>query len=148
VLVLLRREFLVSVGLEQAWVHLADVERWPSWARHIKRIELRPAGPLGPASSGVIRLRNGVKSTFRMVEFDPPKGWMWSGRFLWLTVDYNHRFEAAGPSSTRLIWTVAARGFGAMTLGRLFAWIYARNLDRAIPRLIEEMATGHGSSGA
>ena len=40
----------VKVALERAWAHLEKVEQWPSWARHIERIDLRPSGPLGPAS--------------------------------------------------------------------------------------------------
>lgn len=134
-----KREFVVKVPLKRAWKHLAEIERWPSWARHIKRIELRPPGALGAQSSGVIHLRNGVRSTFRMVEFDPPWRWRWTGPFLWLTVGYDHRFEPVDANSTRLVWTVAVSGLGANTLGRLFAWIYQRNLDRAIPRLIAEM---------
>ena len=69
---LLRREFKVDIPREKAWQHLARVEQWPSWAKHIKHVEMTPAGELGPKSTGIIHLSNGVKSAFRMTEFNPP----------------------------------------------------------------------------
>jgi hypothetical protein len=136
---LLRRELTVDLPLEEAWRYLSQVERWLSWARHIKRIEVRPPGELGPHSTGIIHLRNGVKSTFSMTELNPYRNWKWAGPFLWLTVHYDHRFEAIGPGRTRLVWVVEASGFGVSVFGRLFAKIYNGNLDRAVPLLIEEM---------
>jgi hypothetical protein len=141
-ILLLRREFTVDRPLESAWQHLARVEQWPTWAKHIKRIELTPRGELGPQSSGLIRLRNRVKSAFTMSEFDPHRSWKWVGRFLGLTVHYDHRFESLDASRTKLIWLVEAEGFGAAVLGPLFAAIYARSLDRAIPCLVAEMNAG------
>lgn len=136
---LLRREFIVDAPRERAWQHLARVEQWPSWATHIRRIELQPAGELGPSSTGVIHLRNGLTSAFSMTEFHPNRNWKWVGPFLWLTVYYDHRFEEIAATQTRLIWTVTAEGFGVSVFGRLFAFVYARNLKRAIPALIDEI---------
>ena len=136
---LIHREFTVVVPLQTAWYHLARIEQWPSWARHIKQIDLHPPGELGPTSSGVLHLTNGMKPTFRVTEFNPPRSWKWVGSFLWCTVLYDHRFESLDPEHTKLIFIVEAKGFGASILGRLFAWIYRRNLERAIPLLIAEM---------
>jgi hypothetical protein len=136
---LLEREFTVNVALQQAWDHLARIEQWPSWAPHIKRIDLKPPGELGPRSQGVIHLTNGMKPVFGVTEFHPPQSWKWIGGFLWLTVHYDHQFEALDGEHTKLTWIIEAEGFGASILGRPFAWIYHRNLERAIPRLIREM---------
>jgi hypothetical protein len=38
-----------------------------------------------------------------------------------------------------LIWTVGAEGFAVSIIGKLFAWIYNKNLDTAVPLLIAEM---------
>jgi hypothetical protein len=139
---LLQRQFEVPVPLAVAWRHLVQVEEWPSWAAHIERIVLEPAGALGPESSGSIRLRNGIRSTFRMREFQPGRNWSWSGAFLWLTIHYDHRFDALTPDLTRLTWTIDAEGFATPVLGRLFAAVYARSLDRAIPQLVRSMTDG------
>lgn len=133
---LLERSFDVPVSLTVAWEVLGRVESWPTWAAHIRSVVVTPAGPIGPGSSGAILLRNGIRSTFRMEECRPGVHWLWAGPFLWLTVRYDHRFEALAPDRTRLTWTVDADGFGVSVLGRLFAAIYARNLDRAIPQLV------------
>jgi hypothetical protein len=136
---LLQREFTVAIPLQRAWDHLARISQWPSWAAHIKKIELQPPGEPGPHSTGIIHLANGIKSAFRMTEFNPPRNWTWVGPFLWLTVTYDHRFESLDAEHTKLIWVVEAEGFGVSLLGRLFAKIYRRNLEKAIPLLIAEM---------
>ena len=133
------REFTADVALQSAWDHLAQVEHWTSWAKHIKRVSLEPPGSLTDASEGTFRLSAGARSTFRMEIYDPPKRWQWVGRFLTTKVHYDHRFEPMDPGHTQLTWTVAAEGLGSATLGRVFGAIYARNLDRAIPRLQAEL---------
>ena len=135
----LRREFTVNLPLEKAWQHLARVEQWPSWAKHIKQVEVQPPGALGPESTGRFLLTSGLKPVFRMTEFNPYRHWKWIGGFLWLTVYYDHLFEELSSTQTRLIFVIEASGFGVSVLGRLFAKIYSRSLDRAIPLLVEEM---------
>ena len=138
--ILIRREFIVNTPLRQAWAHLSRIESWPSWAKHIRRVELVPAGALTAQSEGRIHLRNGIRSMFRMVELNPDRNWKWVGRFLWLTIHYDHQFEAVDSRSTRLIWLVIADGVGESIVGRLFARLYERNLDKAIPALMAEMS--------
>jgi Polyketide cyclase / dehydrase and lipid transport len=139
VIELVARDFTVDVPLDRAWDHLARVERWTSWAKHINRVVLDPPGSLTEASAGTFRLAGGVRSTFRMEIYEPPRRWQWVGRFLTATVHYDHRFDAVDAEHTRLIWTVSAEGPGSATLGRVFGAIYARNLDRAIPNLQAEL---------
>jgi hypothetical protein len=74
-----------------------------------------------------------------VTEFNPPRNWIWVGAFLWLTVIYDHRFEPLEENRAKLTFIIAAKGFGASILGRPFAWLYRRNLERAIPLLIAEM---------
>jgi len=138
---LLRREFTVNLSLKQAWQYLARVEEWPSWAKHIKRVKVRPSGELGAQSTGIIHLSNGMKSTLKITEFAPYRHWKWVGRFVCLTVHYDHIFEELDPQRTKLIWIVSAEGFGAPVFGKLFAKIYNWNLRRAIPELVKEMNT-------
>ena len=136
---LIRRDFVVEAPLERAWEHLARVSAWPSWARHIRSIEIEPTGSLQLGSKGRIRLRNGMKSEFEVVEINPGSNWKWVGPFLWLTVQYDHRFDRVAAGRTKLTWVVGAEGLGVHTVGRLFAMIYRRSMDRAIPCLVAEM---------
>ena len=141
---LLRREFVVEMPLAKAWDHLARVEHWPSWAKHITKVEMTPRGELGPQSKGLIYLSNGLKSSFSMSEFNSRQNWKWVGNFIWLTVHYDHRFQSLNSQQTRLIWIVEAEGLGVSVFGRLFAGIYSKNLDKAIPLLIEEVNAANG----
>ena len=136
---LIDREFSVNVSRERAWDYLARLDLWPTWAPHIKYIGTHSPGELGPNSSGVIRLANGMKSTFQMTEFSRYHNWKWVGPFLWLTVHYDHRFESVSSNQTRLRFVLDASGFGVGFFGRLFARIYSRNLEKAIPLLVQAM---------
>ena len=133
---LLTRRFDVPLDLPSAWRRLAALEQWPTWARHIRRIEVTPAGPIGPTTAGRIHLSNGITSTFRMTEFEEGRAWKWVGPFLGLQVHYDHQFEPVGLHCTRLTWTLKAEGFAVALLGPLFAAIYGRNLDRAIANFV------------
>ena len=136
---LVRREFVVDAPLQRTWDHLANVEGWTSWAKHIKRVTVDPPGPLTERSAGTFRLAGGARSTFRMEVYTPPTRWQWVGRFLTVDVHYDHCFESINDGRTRLVWTVSADGSGEGSLGRVFGAIYARNLDKAIPNLQREL---------
>jgi hypothetical protein len=117
---LIRREFVVDVPVERAWGHLARVEAWPSWAKHIKTVTLEPPGELSPSTIGVFRLANGIKARFAVTEFVPRKNWKWIGKFLWLTVHYDHHFEPINHNQTNIEFIIEVKGFGKSVLGKLF----------------------------
>jgi hypothetical protein len=134
-------EFTVELSLEKAWQHLARVEQWPSWAKHIRQVELHPTGELGLGSTGRMHLTNGLKPAWTVTEFNPCRNWKWVGGFLSLAVHYDHLFESLNPTQTKITFVVEAKGFGVSVIGRLFAKIYSKNLDRAIALLVREMNT-------
>lgn len=134
----IKREFIVNAALDDAFAHLAQVEKWPSWAKHIQRVELEPTGPVTATTQGALYLTNGIKTHFQMINFDPPQSWEWVGKFLWLTIAYDHRLMAASDSTTQIAFIVKVEGIGVSTIGRLFAAVYKANLNRAIPNLIAE----------
>ncbi len=136
---LIERRFEAPVSIEVAWEHFAQVEQWPSWASHIKHLELKTSEPLGEHATGVIYLQNGIKTTFSMTEFNFHQNWKWVGPFLWLTFHYDHRFHALDDNRCEMTFHVAASGFAVSIIGPLFALIYKRNLDVAIPNLIREL---------
>src|ERR1700730_9326553 len=47
---LVRRTFEGDVSVSLAWAHLARVEMWPSWAKHIRSVTLTPPGTLTATS--------------------------------------------------------------------------------------------------
>ena len=138
---ILNCEFLVDASIETAWVHLAKIEEWPSWARHIKDIKLLPLGDISHNSVGSLRLTNGIESEFRVTEFQLHQNWKWIGPFLWMRMEYDHRFEPLGDDKTKFTWIIEGEGIGASTIGRVFAWQYKRNLDKAIPLLQHEISS-------
>jgi hypothetical protein len=81
----IQREFVVDAPLERAWQHLARVEAWPSWAKHIKSVTVEPPGELSPSTVAVFRLAFGLKARFAVTEFVPMSHWKWVSKFLGAT---------------------------------------------------------------
>jgi hypothetical protein len=129
------------VPLEDAWARLSEVERWPEWAPHIRRVEIEPPGPLTAESRGHLRLVGGLGARFTVSKWHPTRRWEWTGTLLGLRVQYDHRFQAAGAAATELEWIVHAEGATASSLGRAVGFVYRKLLDRAIPRLVDWFAT-------
>jgi len=131
------RIFEVDAPLEEAWHRLAEVERWPEWAPHILSVSVSPPGELGSTSSGAFKIKRLGRNTFRMSAWEPLVRWEWVGGFPGVRISYDHRFEASSPATTRLEWLVELRGPLAPFIRGVFARVYGRNVDRAIPRLQE-----------
>ena len=138
---ILNREFVVNASIDSAWDHLAKIEEWPSWARHIKDVKLFPPGDISHNSVGSLRLTNGIESEFRVTEFQLHQNWKWEGPFLWMRMEYDHRFEPLGNDKTKFTWIIEGEGIGVSTIGRVFAWQYKRNLNKAIPLLQHEISS-------
>ena len=136
---LIHRSFEVAASRSLVWDRLARPASWPSWARHIRAVDMDPEGLLTATSSGVVRLKNLVRSRFVVTAFVDGEHWLWTGRFLWLRIEYDHVLEAVTPGRTRITFDVSVGGFGSGTLGRFFAWVYRKSLDRAIPNLAHEL---------
>lgn len=131
---LLRRDFAVDAPLDAAWSTFANVTDWPGWAPHLRRVTVTPPGPIGPTSTGSLSFRPLGNSRFRVSSYEHGAGWEWVGTVLWLTIRYDHHFAADG-SGTRMTWTVSEEAERRSVLGRVFGSVYARQVDRAIPRL-------------
>ena len=140
---LLRRDFTVEASLDRAWQELSDVATWPRWAPHLRRATVEPAGPVGPTSVGRLTFRPIGSSRFQVTSYVEGARWEWIGKVLRLTIRYDHRFVEEG-GRTRLTWTVAEDSTRRSIRGRLFAAMYARLVDRAIPRLQARLASTKG----
>jgi hypothetical protein len=132
---LLERTFAVQAPAERAWAELIAAEQWPRWARHLRSVRVIPPGPVGPGSSATLRLRNRTRARVRVTEFEDGRRFRWEGSFLWLGLGYDHLVTTDNTGRVHITFTVDGAGVGANTIGPLFASIYARQLDRAIPQL-------------
>ena len=132
---LLQRTFPVEAAAERAWAELVAAERWPRWARHLVGVQVTPPGPVGPGSSATLKLKNRTKARVRVTDFEDGRRFRWEGSFLWLGLGYDHLVTTDDAGGVSITFTVEGAGVGVDTIGRLFASMYARTLDRAIPRL-------------
>ena len=131
---LLERTFAVEAAAERAWAELVAAEQWPRWAPHLGSVQVTPPGPVGPGSSATLRLKNRTKASVRVTEFEDGRRFRWEGSFLWMGLGYDH-VVTTDMGEVSITFTVEGAGVGVNTIGPLFASLYARQLDRAIPRL-------------
>jgi Polyketide cyclase / dehydrase and lipid transport len=132
---LLERTFAVEATAERAWAELVAAEQWPRWALHLRSVEVTPPGPVRPGSSAILKLANRTRVTMRVSEFQDGRRFRWEGAFLWLGLGYDHVVATDAAGRVSITFTVEGAGVGVDSIGRLLAGVYARNLDRAIPRL-------------
>jgi hypothetical protein len=133
------KSFSVRAPLEVAWNHIAEVEKWPSWAKHIRSAAKSPPGPLSRDTRAALRLANGVRTTFQMIEFDPPRHWKWAGSFLGSQILYDHIFSQDEPGKTTVRFTVDVSGGPSAFFRGIFGRMYRKNLERAVPLLVQEI---------
>ena len=139
---MLERSFVVDATADEAWRRLCDLDDWPTWASFMRRVEVSPPGPAGPNTIATIVMTNHTRARVAMTEFVDGHRFRWEGSFLWLRLGYDHIIDPLDDGRARVSFVVDGGGVGVGTIGRLFAWAYARNLDRAIPvfrRLVESM---------
>lgn len=74
-----------------------------------------------------------------MAEFEPPRHWKWVGSFWGSEIYYDHIFTESAAGQTTINFVVDAEGWTAKPFGGIFGWIYGKNLDRAVPLLVEEI---------
>lgn len=133
------RSFVVEAPLNVVWDYLARVDQWPSWAPHIKRVEITPPGPVTERSRGVLHQGKGLTTTFMVTDHHYLRNWTWRGRALGIEVEHDHRFEPVSERRTQVTLTAGCRGAGAGLTIKLFTALHGRSLDRAIPLLIAEV---------
>jgi Polyketide cyclase / dehydrase and lipid transport len=109
---LLERTFDVPVSVAEAWAALADVKRWPDWAPHIAAARVTPDGPVTATTAGSFRFRPVGRARFRMIGFDPPRLWTWTGRVMGVPIDYEHASAELTANRARLAWTVRCERVG------------------------------------
>ncbi len=128
---LLRRSFVVDEPPDQVWNRLTDLDSWPIWARHIKRIE--SSGHPADGEPAGLRLTNGLSARVVTTRIEDGRSFYWEGTFLWMGIGYDHIVEPDDRGS-RVTFVLEGDGLGVGSLGRVFGRVYARNLDAAIDR--------------
>jgi Polyketide cyclase / dehydrase and lipid transport len=132
--ILVEREFDVDLPVDTVWALLAQVQRWPEWAPHIRRARLDGVGKLGPDSNGEFRFSPVGSGRVHVTDWEPPCRWTWRGRVVGLPIVYHHYFKGLPGATTRLRWAVELAEGRRGHRANAFAWVYGRLIDRAWPR--------------
>lgn len=134
-----REQVVVERAAAEAWKHLARLEKWPSWAGHIKRMDPTPPGELTAQTKVKLQMRAGPSSTMVVTDYDPPWSWVWEGRSMGVTTRFEHRFEELDGGSTRIWFLARVSGPLAGPGGWMFGRTMKRALGIALPKLKAEI---------
>jgi len=137
-----REEVTVDRPDVVAWNHLAALERWPTWASHIRRMDPTPPGVLTASTRVVLHMRAGPRATMTVTEYEPPKRWVWEGRSFMTLTRFEHRFEPLEDGRTRIWFLAWMSGPFARPGGWWFGRMMHRSLSRALPKLKAEIEEG------
>lgn len=134
-----REQVVVERSAPEAWKHLAQLEQWPSWAGHIKRMDPTPPGELTAETKVTLQMRAGPRNTMVVTDFDPPRSWAWEGRSMGVTTRFEHRFEELEGGPTRIWFLAWVSGPLAGPGGWIFGRMMKRALGIALPKLKAEI---------
>src|ERR687898_1163263 len=82
--ILVERVFDLGLPADTVWALLAQVERWPEWAPHIREARLDGEGTLGAESQGQFQFWPAGSGRVHMTTWEPPHLWTWRGRVVGL----------------------------------------------------------------
>jgi hypothetical protein len=106
---------------------------------HIRSISISSPGPRSLRTHATLWLSNGVKTSFQVIEFDPPRHWKWAGSFLGAQILYDHIFVQEEPEVTKVRFTMDVSGGIGVLIRGVFSNVYRRNLLRAVLLLVAEI---------
>lgn len=134
-----REQVVVDRPASAAWKHLANLEDWPSWAGHIRRMDPTPPGELTASTQVMLHMRAGPRTKMIVTEYDPPRRWVWEGKSFGMTTTFEHRLEEAGEGGTRIWFLAWVSGPLSGPGGWIFGKMMHRYLARALPKLKAEI---------
>ena len=136
---LIKREFVLRLSLNDAWELLSKIEKWRTWAPHVKSVEMDPVGDIKVNSTCTIMFNSGLKMSYKITEVNAQKNWKWEASILWYDIFCDHKFMYMDKEHTKISWLVDCEGFGSAIFGFLFSYFHSRKLNVAIPNLIAEV---------
>lgn len=120
-----------AASSEAVWGLLADVDLWPrTLTPHLKAAHLN--GPLEGGATGWVQTKLPLpRSSFTVTSVEEGRGWAWRGKFLWLTMDFDHSCEPI-ETGCRVILDVNLDGPLARVVRPMARLINRPQMERAL----------------
>lgn len=120
------------------WEILAKVDAWPeTFTPHLKDAHLE--GGIEVGSKGWVQTRIPIpRSHFEITRVEDGKSWAWTGKIMWLTMQFDHIVEAIDDSRARILFDVDVDGAMAGALRPLLRLQYRPNMNLALDTLVNE----------
>jgi len=110
----------VQAPAAEVWAVFADVERWPDWTPSVTSVHPLD-GPLALGARFTIRQPRLPRLTWRVVEFEPGRSWVWRAGAAGGRTFAHHLVEPQDDGSTVVTQRIDQRGisvlFGLLSRG-------------------------------
>jgi carbon monoxide dehydrogenase subunit G len=110
----------IDAQLDQVWVALIDVERWPEWTASVRRVEKVDNGPLVAGSRVLVEQPKLRTSHYRVDVVRAPEDFTWTTRSPGVTTRAAHVMSQIGDGRVRMELTLDLSGPLAPLIGRLY----------------------------
>lgn len=121
-------EAVVMAPIETVWDVLSDFESWPSWNKSVSKLELKGDVKVG---TSFVWVAGGSRIISKLMEVDPPKRIVWSGRTFGIRAIHVWEFEEKDGGT--LVHT--KESFEGVIV-RLFRGPMKRMLDQALDQAV------------
>jgi hypothetical protein len=125
---------VTTASPEAVWAILADLDHWPTW--NPGYVEAHLDGPLATGSSGTVRLANGMRRRFMLVEATPLAALVLGGDGPGISQRFVHRIEPLPSGGARVSMTATMEGLLTPILSRLFGKVIAGYYPTAVRQLV------------
>lgn len=100
----------IAAPASDVWSVLTDVTRWPEWTPTMRTVRRLDDGPFGPGSSAKIRQPRLPRAVWRVVEFEPGRGFAWTSAGPGVLSRGDHRVEPLGAHRCRVTVSIETTG--------------------------------------
>lgn len=119
----------VDAPVDDAWVVLADVERWPEWTESMSDVELVAGRPLEVGTRVRIKQPRLPAVVWEVTNLKPGRAFSWEATSPGMTTVADHRLASDGPDHSTLTLCLQRSGPLARILDVVFGRITRRYVE-------------------
>jgi uncharacterized membrane protein len=116
----------IAARLEDVWMVLVDVERWPEWTASVSGVELLDGGSLAVGTRARVRQPRLPATVWEVTDVEPGHAFTWKAVAPGVTTVGDHRLIPEGPASTRAVLGIGRSGPLAPLVDLVFRGLTAR----------------------
>ena len=134
----------VAATPQVVWDALADVERWPTWTRSMRRVQRLDEGPLAVGSRVRIKQPRLVPVVWTVTDLDAGRAFTWEAEGAGVRTVASHEVRAMGAGTSEVRLTLDQSGPLAPVMDRLLGRLTRRYVQMEAEGLAQHLRAAGG----